>query len=218
MNVELQSSSVALAPPPDGRISYEEFLALDGEDWAEWVDGEIIKMSPPIEPHQDLTGFLFTILRVFVQQNKLGKVIIAPFQMRLEMRPSGREPDLLFIKSENLARLNPKYLDGPADLVVEVISPESRARDRGEKFYEYEQAGVPEYWILDQARRKAEFYALGADGLYEAAAVGAGGVYRSALLPGFWLRLAWLWQEPTCLRCYKNGVCCNFVRSRLSIA
>ncbi len=116
--------------------------------------------------------------------------------MRLSARPSGREPDLLFVKTENLERLKVKYLDGPADLVVEVISPESRARDRGDKFYEYEQAGVPEYWILDQARRKAEFYVLGADGTYESATVGADGIYHSTAMTGLRLRVAWLWQDP----------------------
>ena len=197
MNIALQEPPIAVAPPPQAKISYEEFLALNNEGWAEWVDGEIINMSPPIEPHQDLTLFLALLLRVFAQQNRLGKVIISPFQMKLEMRPAGREPDLLFVKTENLARLKRQYLDGPADLAVEVISPESRARDRGDKFYEYEQSGVPEYWILDKDRKKAEFYTLGADGFYEAVRVGADGVYRSAAMPGLWLRVAWLWQEPS---------------------
>ena len=196
MSVETLTAPIVALPPPRQKTSYEEFLALDGEGWAEWVDGEIIAMSPPIEPHQDLTLFLATILRLFVQQNKLGKVIIAPFQMKLEIRPSGREPDLLFIKNENLARLNSKYLDGPADLVVEVISPESRARDRGEKFYEYEQSGVPEYWIIDQARKKAEFYVLGADGYYELANADQDGIYRSQAVSGLWLKVAWLWLAP----------------------
>ena len=196
MNLEMSPVPTMVMPPLGAKVSYEEFLALDSEGWAEWVDGEIITMSPPIKHHQDLTLFLAALLRVFAQQNHLGEVVIAPFQMRLSARPSGREPDLLFVKTENLERLKVKYLDGPADLVVEVISPESRARDRGDKFYEYEQAGVPEYWILDQARRKAEFYGLGADGTYEAVTVATDGIYHSTAMTGLWLRVAWLWQEP----------------------
>ena len=196
MNLEMSPVPTAAMPPLCAKVSYEEFLALDGEGWAEWVDREIITTSPSLESHQDLTLFLGSIFSVFVQENHLGEVIIAPFQMRLSARPSGREPDLLFVKTENLERLKVKYLDGPADLVVEVISPESRARDRGDKFYEYEQAGVPEYWILDQARRKAEFYGLGADGTYEAVTIPTDGIYHSTAMTGLWLRVAWLWQEP----------------------
>ena len=73
----------------------------------------------------------------------------------------GREPDILFIAREHLDRFRDTYLDGPADLVVEIISRDSRARDRGDKFYEYEQGGVREYWLLDYLRRQAEFYQLG---------------------------------------------------------
>jgi Uma2 family endonuclease len=87
-------------------------------------------------------------------------------------------------------------MEGPADLVVEIISPESRARDRGEKFYEYEQGGVREYWMLDRQRKQAEFYALGADGIYRLIPSGDDGVFRSVVLPGFWLRVEWLWQDP----------------------
>lgn len=78
----------------------------------------------------------------------------------------GREPDLLFVAQEHLDRLQETYLDGPANLVVEVVSPESLARDRGAKFVEYEAGGVPEYWLLDPLRRWAEFYCLGEDGRY----------------------------------------------------
>jgi hypothetical protein len=48
------------------------------------------------------------------------------------------------------------------------VPPESRSRDRGEKYYEYEEGGVREYWLIDPVRRKAEFYQLGADGYYPA--------------------------------------------------
>ncbi|MDW8104696.1 MAG: Uma2 family endonuclease, partial [Armatimonadota bacterium] len=116
------------------------------------------------------------------------------FQMRLAN--SSRSPDILFVSHANLQRLKETYLDGAADLVVEVISPESRARDRGEKFYEYEEAGVREYWLIDPERKQAEFYQLGADGVYRTVLSGSSGEYRSAVLEGLWLRVEWLWQKP----------------------
>ncbi len=87
------------------------------------------------------------------------------------------------------------YLDGPADLAVEIVSPESVGRDRGEKFIEYEAAGIPEFWLIDPERRRAEFYELSADGLYHLAAVPEG-ICHSKILPGFFLRVEWLWRSP----------------------
>jgi len=118
--------------PPE-KMTYEEFLAWADEDTlAEWVDGEVVIYSPASDRHQDLSGFLESVLRSFVEARQLGVVRSAPFQMKLER---GREPDLLFVASEHLERLKETYLDGPADLVVEVVSPDSVGRDRGEKFY-----------------------------------------------------------------------------------
>lgn len=66
----------------------------------------------------------------------------------------GREPDLLFLARENLDRLKAPYLEGPADLAVEIVSSESRLRDRGEKLAEYEAGGVREDWILDPGQQR----------------------------------------------------------------
>ena len=182
---------------PPGKMTYEEFLAWADEDaWAEWVNGEVIVLSPASDKHQDLAGFLTALLRHFVETSQLGVVRFAPFQMKTGPDLPGREPDILFIAREHLDRLRATYLDGPADLVVEIISRDSRARDRGEKFYEYEQGGVREYWLLDYLRGQAEFYQLGADGIYRLVPVGEDGIYRSAVLEGLWLKVEWLWQEP----------------------
>jgi Uma2 family endonuclease len=89
------------------------------------------------------------------------------------------------------------YLDGLADLVVEVVSvPESVERDRKVKFGEYQAGGVPEHWILDSESQQADFYQLDEQGAYQAAAPDVRGNYRSRALPGLWLDLAWLWQDP----------------------
>lgn len=182
------------APAQPDRMTYQEFLAWADEDTlAEWVNGEIIMTSPASLQHQSLAGFLLQVVSIAVETQQLGVVIAAPFQMKLER--SGREPDLLYIAGEHLDRLRTTYLDGPADLVVEIISPESVGRDRGEKFTEYEAGGVLEYWLLDPQRRWAEFYLLEGE-RYRLAMAGAEGPYRSAVLPGFSLRVEWLWQQP----------------------
>lgn len=179
------------------KMTFEEFLAWCDEDTrAEWINGEIQMVAPAGDKHQDLADFLLTILRQFVRQRKLGWVRSAPFLMRLPNVPSGREPDMLFVRAENLHRIQPAFLDGPADLVIEIVSPESVGRDRGEKFVEYEQSGIPEYWLIDPDRRRAEFYQLDARGMYRLVEPDAQGVYRSRMVDGFWLRVDWLWQDP----------------------
>jgi len=179
------------------KMTFDEFLAWCDEDTrAEWVNGEVEMASPVNKRHSDIGAFLATLLRLYVRRKQLGRVDNAPFLMRLPDVPSGREPDILFIRREHLDRLRETYLDGAADLVVEIISPESIGRDRGEKFVEYERAGIAEYWLIDPDRRRAEFYRLDARGMYRLIEPDAQGIYRSDVVEGFWLRVDWLWQEP----------------------
>lgn len=194
--IKTESGAALGTPSSPAKMTYEEFLVWADSTHAEWVDGEVIAMSPPSEKHQNLSGFLTALLRHFVEAKQLGAILCAPFQMKLTTRPAGREPDLLFIAEEHLDRLKNTYLDGPADMAVEIISPESRAHDRGEKFYEYEQAGVREYWLIDPVRKQAEFYRLGDDDIYQPVTVGEDGIFRSAVLSGLMLKVDWLWQEP----------------------
>lgn len=188
----------ALLAMPDPQIkeqmTYEEFLAWADEDTlAEWVDGKVIIASPASLKHQQTVAFLQRILGAYVEYHNLGIVLSAPFQMKLQR--SGREPDLLFVSEGHKDRLRNTHLDGPADLMVEIISPESVGRDRGEKYYEYAEAGIQEYWLIDPETRWAEFYLL-SEGRYRLALEGSSGVYHSKVLPEFRLCVEWLWQ-PT---------------------
>jgi Uma2 family endonuclease len=184
-------------PLPQGKLTFEEFLAWADEDtWAEWLDGEVVMVSPASDRHQDLRDFVAFPMRAFVEARGLGVVRTAPFLMRLAGVARGREPDILFVSQAHRGRLRATYLDGAADLVVEILSAESRLRDRGEKFAEYQAEGVQEYWLLDPENRRADFYRLDAEGLYQRIPPDPDGIYRSEVVPGFWLKVDGLWREP----------------------
>lgn len=181
--------------PPREYLTYDAFLDLVDEDiLAEWVAGTVVMTSPAGRRHQNVAGFLFTTLSTFVSVHALGEVMASPFQMKLTR--SGREPDVIYVATAHLDRFTPTYLDGPADLVVEIVSPESAQRDRVTKLSEYQDAGIPEYWLIDPAQEEAAFYRLTPEGRYDRISTGSDGIYHSEIMPGFWLRVAWLWQQP----------------------
>lgn len=175
----------------DGPVfpTFEEFIAWVDEDTsAEWEDGEILFMSPASLKHQLIAGFLHGLIRVFVEHHKLGTTLSAPFKMKIP--GYGAEPDVLVVLKQNENRLRKTYLDGPADLVIEVISPDSIERDRVKKYNDYEAAGVAEYWIIDPEREAAEFYQL--SGGHFVMADTPDSIYHSKVLPGMRFPLVWL--------------------------
>ena len=187
-------------PLPTGRISYESFLV-----WAEanamgrgveWVDGRVVEKPVNDEEHNGIQQLFILLLSLFADNRGGGRVLFENFQMTLVADLPGREPDVMFVVKERLHLVHRLYLDGPADVVVEVISPDYRRLDAVDKFREYEAGGVKEYWLVDPERRAAAFFRLNDAGKYEAAAVGADGVYRSGVLEGFWMKVVWLWDRP----------------------
>jgi len=78
--------------------------------------------------------------------------------VRLPRRRRRRVPDLFFISKVNLARIRPTFINGPPDLTIEIVSPDSQNRDRREKYLEYEASGVREYWIIDPLSKTLDVY------------------------------------------------------------
>lgn len=181
------------------RLSYEEY-----QDWvedgkqSEWVDGEGIIFMPPKIVHMRLALFLAYVIGAFNRRFQLGELFIAPCEMRLRDGRSYREPDLLFVARAHFGRITEERIDGPADLMIEIVSDDSVRRDLVVKAEEYAAVGVPEYWALDNrpGKHRAVFHRLRADGRYEAHPLDSHGRSHSAVLPGFWLDPRWLWQEP----------------------
>lgn len=189
-------AALSSAPPARSKLPYGRFLRLYAGTHAEWVDGEVLELSPASRRHQLIADFLARVLGVYVEETGCGRVISPPFQMRTSAALPGREPDLIFVATANLGRLKATHLDGPADLVVEVVSPDSRQRDRRDKLSEYQTGGVAEYWIVDPVRGEAIFHQLDSNSHYSVVSRRRSGIYRSKVVPGFWLRVEWLLQDP----------------------
>ncbi len=180
--------------PPNPIMSFEEYMAWGDEDRrSELVNGKVMVMSPISRTHQEIANFLTAILKIYTEEKDIGHILTAPFAMRIG-NTTVREPDLLFVSKTHQDRLTNTYLNGPADIVVEIISSESIGRDRGDKFVEYESAGIPEYWLIDPIRQQVEFYQL--TGSHYQFINPAEGIYNTTLLPDFFLQTDWLWQDP----------------------
>jgi len=178
------------------RMTYEEFLEDPTIERAEWVDGEVVPMVGVTDEHDRVTTFILRLLASWVETHSLGRVLKEPFNVKLggANRP-GRAPDVAFLSTAHLARLHEKNVQGPVDVAVEVMSNGSRGTDRGDKYVEYEGAGVVEYWLIDSQRTVAKFYRLDSAGRYQLAPI-LDGVFRSEAVPGCWLRVKWLWDPP----------------------
>lgn len=185
------ATQAALVP---GGMSFEEYLGAYDAVRAEWVDGTVEEMSPTSDRHADISDFLITLLRVLVARTG---GIVRSSQVAMRIGRVARVPDLLFLSAAHAGRLTPSHVEGAADLAVEIVSPESRERDRKQKFREYEQAGVTEYWVVDPMQETVELYRLGARGRYEAVAPeGDPPRLASRVVSGFWIEPRWLWSSP----------------------
>jgi Uma2 family endonuclease len=179
-------------------MSYEAFLSWvpDGVQ-AEWVDGEVIVLTTS-DRHARLSRLFVNLLTPFLAMFNLGEVFDAPFLMRAAPGGPGREPDILVLLTAHLDRIKKVQVEGPADFVVEFLSPETAPTDRVRKLREYEAAGVPEYLIVDarDGRFDFAFYRLNDLGRYELVTPEEAGRVHSAILPGFWLDPTWFQQDP----------------------
>jgi Uma2 family endonuclease len=176
-------------------VSAEDYLAHYAEQHCEWIKGVVIKMSPIHEKHDLLTRYLSNLLATYFELNPIGRIRQDPFVMRLSEVEAQRQPDIQVILESNPHPLKPTYMDGPADICIEVVSPGSMSIDRGDKFAEYEKGGVGEYWIIDPIHEECLFYRLGEAGYYVPYSPDAAGHYHTPLLPGLKLQVTTLWQE-----------------------
>jgi Uma2 family endonuclease len=175
-------------------VSADEYMQQYAEHFNEWVNGKVISLSPIHTDHNALTRYAGNLLEAYFTLRPIGVFEEAPFVMSELKAGHKREPDLLVVLNENLNRLKKTYLEGPADICIEVVSPATAAADYGAKFLEYELEGVREYWRWDKDRQEAAFYRLENE-KYVRITPDQDGNYRTPLLPDFVLHVPTLWEE-----------------------
>jgi Uma2 family endonuclease len=171
--------------PNQGHLDEGDYLFLTERTnrLVEFTNGRIEVLEMPTLEHQEIVLFLVTVLRAFVTSRKLGRAIMAPLRVRLR-DGQFREPDVLFMLEQNIARAGNRFWDG-ADLVMEVISEDDPDRDLQVKRREYAEAGISEYWICDPRSKSTSVLKLEGDHYITHSESTGGGQVQSALLPGF---------------------------------
>lgn len=185
-------------PLPGVRLNEQEFWAEYGDEEikAEWVNGEVILMAPISDRHSIINGWLYRLIWEFVEHGNLGVVHGPEFPMRLSSHRRVRIPDVMFVSKAKAAKVHHTYLEGAADLVIEVVSPDSEARDWRDKHGDYQTAGVREYWIVDPLSNRVEVYSLERSKKYAQIQPDNAGKIHSKVLKGLYLQPNWLWRSP----------------------
>jgi Uma2 family endonuclease len=174
-------------------ISFEDFMARYEGQRVEYHMGKVIARMPNNKRHQELILFLTLLLSAYLGFRKIGKLFLDGYQMRLADDMPMRQPDLLVVLAEHYSRLEKTRVNGAADLVIEIISPTTGSDDRGDKFYEYQKGGVPEYWIIDPENEEVDIYILDEKGRYKKEKNSHEKIV-SQKLTGFVLDIEILWQ------------------------
>jgi Uma2 family endonuclease len=134
--------------------TYGDLVALpDDQLRHELIDGEHFVTPSPNTAHQTISLNLIRVLLPYVDEHGSGRLLHAPFDVKLSLA-TVLVPDLVYFTADRFARLvNEKHATAAPDLVVEVLSPGTRRRDKGRKRAVYDREGVREYWIVDPEAR-----------------------------------------------------------------
>jgi Uma2 family endonuclease len=159
----------------------------------EVIDGVLHVMPPPRFSHQNAIAVLLRFLLPYIFERKLGTMVPAPVGVVLD-EENGVQPDIVFVARERLDIISERGIEGAPDLVVEVLSPSTQARDRGIKMRRYAAAGVRYYWIVLRRPRAIEEYRLGPEGYELVGRFDTTTTFRPELFPGLEIPVAALWE------------------------
>ncbi|WP_454981849.1 Uma2 family endonuclease [Capnocytophaga granulosa] len=175
----------------NGTYTYADYLLWRFKEQVELLRGKLFKMSPaPREIHQRVLNEInFELMSFF--RNKTCRVYPAPFDVRIPAKGAKGttdnqiytivQPDLCVVC--DLEKIDGRGCVGVPDLVVEILSPSNSRKDLKDKYEIYQEAGVPEYWIVDADDKAIYRYVLEGDTYIGLPPVSEGDVFSSRKFP-----------------------------------
>jgi len=171
------------------KLTFEQFRQLpdDGKRY-ELVRGEVHLTPSPTTKHQLVLQRLFASLNSHLSKNPLGRMLIAPLDVRLGA-DTALQPDMRYVANAHVAIIQEDYIRGAPDLVVEILSPSTAAHDRATKLHLYAEAGVGEMWFIDPQAKTVELLKLQGNKYLVEAALAGRQTLTSTSFPGWELPL-----------------------------
>ncbi len=171
-------------------FTYDDYASLPQDRFIhQIIDGEHFMNPSPVPYHQDISRNLQRILVDFVDRNSLGKIYDAPVDVVLS-DTNVVVPDLIFISQARTSIILEKYIGGPPDLVVEILSPNTRKIDSDLKLKLYARFRIPEYWIVDPKQKIVRLYRFAKEAYQEEKLFHENQVLTSPTFPGLYIPLA----------------------------
>jgi Uma2 family endonuclease len=176
------------------KYTYEDYAQLPEGSPYQLIDGELVMTPAPTPIHQELSGRLYRDLSRVVEATNAGKVYYAPVDVYFS-DVDVFQPDIFFIARGRLGIVTETRVEGPPDLVVEILSPSTGYYDLAHKKNVYESSGVKEYWIADAAEKTLEVLTNLQTGFATHAKAKTQGTVASHLLPDFQVDLSRLFAD-----------------------
>jgi Uma2 family endonuclease len=180
------------------KLTYEDYVRLPEPPDArryEILDGVIYVSPSPVPRHQEVSLNLLRILDAHIRRHHLGKLYHAALDVLLHEHTIAH-PDIIFIAAGREQIITERAIEGPPDLVVEILSPSTARRDRGLKARLYARFGVPHYWIVDPRAQTLAMYEIAGQRYGAARSFIKAAIATSPLFPGLRIDLARIWPEP----------------------
>jgi Uma2 family endonuclease len=158
----------------NGTYTFADYLTWKFEEKVEIIKGKLFKMAMPTEKHQRISGNLHGLLWSYLRGKKC-KVYHPPFDVRLEKPPHQRkitdksiytvvQPDITVVC--DMEKVDTKGCMGAPDMIIEILSPSTGAKDLKDKKEVYEFSGVKEYWIVSPEDETLTVFLLNEQGKY----------------------------------------------------
>lgn len=179
------------------KLAWEEYLALpEGPPYHEYEAGMLIEMVRPHGRHQEIIAALIAVLYPFIMRHKLGR-LWPEIAVNLAATTRMYVPDLVFLSADNMHLYAEREgrIYGTPDLVVEILSPSTRSRDRTDKMQAYQQAGVAWYWLVEQDDLTIEEFELTPRGYLANQLIAPGAPFQPTLFPDLTIDLIELMGE-----------------------